>query len=50
MRFSIVLAIAVLGTFAVLYIRSLFGENAVVVFGLLGFYAVYMFFKYVVNT
>jgi len=50
MRFSIVLAIAMIGTFLVLYIRSLFGEHAVLVFGLLGFFAVYQFFKHVVNA
>ena len=49
MRFSIVLAVLMLAVFAVLFIRSTFGEDATVVFGLLGFAGVYLFFKHVVN-
>lgn len=50
MRFSIILAIAMISVFIVLYIRSLFGENAVIVFGVVGMLGVYQFFKHVVNA
>jgi hypothetical protein len=50
MRFSIVLAIAMVAVFLVIYIRSTFGDNAVIVFGLLGLWAVMAFFKHVMNA
>lgn len=50
MRFSIVLAIAMVAAFLVILIRSTFGDNAVIVFGLLGIWAVLAFFKHVVNV
>ncbi len=50
MRFSIVLAVAMVAVFAVLFVQAYFGENAVIVFGLLGFTGVYLFFKHIVNA
>lgn len=50
MRFSIVLATVMVATFLFFYIRAMFGEHAVIVFGLLGFWGVLSFFKHVMNT
>jgi len=50
MRFSIVLAIVIVTAFLVVYIRSTLGDNAVIVFGLFGFWGVLAFFKHVMNT
>lgn len=50
MRFSIVLAIAMMAAFLVVLIRSTFGDHAVIVFGLLGFWGVLSFFKHVMNA
>lgn len=49
MRLSIVLAIALIAALLVIFIRSTFGEHAVVVYGLFGFYAAHVFFKHVMN-
>lgn len=50
MRFSIVLAIAMVATFLFFYIRAMFGEHSVIVFGLLGIWGVLAFFKHVMNA
>ena len=50
MRFSVILAIVMVSVFAVLYIKAAFGDNAPVVFGLMGFAGVYLFFKHIVNA
>jgi hypothetical protein len=50
MRFSIVLAFIIVGALMVLAINSAFGEHSVIVFGLLGIWAVLAFFKHVVNV
>jgi hypothetical protein len=49
MRFSIVLALAVVTVFAIIFIRSTFGEHAAIVFGLCGLVGLHLFFKYVMN-
>lgn len=49
MSISIVLAIILLSVMAMLGVTAIFGQHAIIVFGLLGMYAVYMFFKYVMN-
>lgn len=50
MRFSIVLAVALVALFLIVSIRSTFGEHSAVVFGLLGLWGVMLFFKHVMNT
>lgn len=50
MKFSILIAIIIVGVLAALAINSAFGEYSAVVFGMLGVYGVLMFFKYVMNT
>lgn len=50
MRFSIVLAVFILGAIVVSAINSAFGEHAVVIFGLLGLWGVMAFFKHVLNA
>ena len=49
MQLSIILAIILLSVMAMLGVTAFFGQHAIIVFGLLGMYAVYMFFKYVMN-
>lgn len=49
MKFSILIAIIIVGVLAALAINSAFGEHAVIVFGLLGFLGAYLFFKHIVN-
>ena len=50
MRFSIFLAIAMVAVFLFFCVRAAFGDNAVIVFGLLGFCGVLSFFKHVMNA
>lgn len=50
MRFSIVLAFAMVAAFLFFVVRAALGENAVIVFGLVGVWAVLSFFKHVMNS
>ncbi len=50
MRFSIVLAVAVVAIALILCARATFGEHSVIVFGLLGIWGVLAFFKHAMNT
>lgn len=50
MKFSIVLAVIIVGALAASAINSAFGEHSVIVFGLLGIWGVLAFFKHVMNA
>lgn len=49
MQLSIILAIGFLSLITVFGVTAAFGQHAIIVFGLLGMYTVYMFFKHVMN-
>jgi len=50
MRFSVFLAFAIVAAFVFLFVKATCGEYSVIVFGLLGIWAVLAFFKHVVNA